>query len=332
VVTISAAAGPTDTVTRSHVDIDDPDKAAAFLESSYGVRLRLSVLDPRRDGGALLSHTRFDAGAFAIEEVSVAGELKSAPDALEKVRVLWVHRGAIESDCEGMSGIAGAGDLTMTAQHDLPYETRSRDLTMTAVLLDPQLVASVATGLPVDTAPLPIRFLEFEPTDARASRLWKETVTFVKETLLGADAAATPLVLGQAGRLLAAATLAAFPNTIASDRGKRDSTDQPVLLRRAVEFIEANADQDIALADIAHAVHVSSRAVQYMFRRHLDTTPLQYLRRLRLQHAHEDLTTANRSTDTVAGIAARWQFTHTGRFAVSYREVYGHSPHETLRG
>lgn len=331
-VTITSAAGFTDLSAQSCVAIHDPDEAAAFLEAAYGVRLRLSNLEPRGDGGAVLEFRRIDAGSFAIEEIRIAGEVKAAPDALEKIRVLWVDSGAVESDCEGRSAIAGPGDLTMTAQHDLPFEAHSLDLSMTGVLLDPAMVSSVATGMPVAQAALPVRFCEFRPVDAAATQMWKDTVTFVKNTVLDDAAAVSPLVLGQAGRLLAAATLAAFPNTAAGARSAGDRTDhQPVLLRRAVDFIEANAGNDIALADIADAVHVSSRAVQYMFRRHLDTTPLQYVRRLRLAHAHGDLVAGNPLDDTVSAIATRWGFAHTGRFAVQYRQTYGHSPHETLR-
>jgi transcriptional regulator GlxA family with amidase domain len=82
------------------------------------------------------------------------------------------------------------------------------------------------------------------------------------------------------------------------------------------------------LADIALAVHVTPRSVQYMFRRDLDITPLQYLRLLRLRHAPHG--SPDRVTDTVTGIAARWGFAHTGRFAVLYRQMYGQSPHHTL--
>jgi AraC-like DNA-binding protein len=49
--------------------------------------------------------------------------------------------------------------------------------------------------------------------------------------------------------------------------------------------------------------HVTPRAVQYMFRRHLDTTPLQYVRRLRRHYAHQDLLAAEGNQDTVTAIA-----------------------------
>ncbi|TFV61198.1 AraC family transcriptional regulator [Mycobacterium sp. PS03-16] len=246
--------------------------------------------------------------------------------------VLWVHGGTVESDCEGMSTVAGTGDVTMTAQHDLPFEAHTEDLTVTTVLLDPALVAEVATGLPAAHTALPIRFSSFAPVDEAACRLWQETVRYVTQTVLADAASAGPVLLGQASRLLAAATLAAFPNSVtAQDEDAECAEHYPALLRRAVDFIEANAGNEIALADISAAVHISPRAVQYMFRRHLETTPLQYLRRLRLHHAHQDLLSGNPVDDTVTSIAARWGFAHTGRFAVQYRQTYGRSPHETLR-
>jgi AraC-like DNA-binding protein len=132
---------------------------------------------------------------------------------------------------------------------------------------------------------------------------------------LADDTIATPLVLGHVSRLLAAVALSTFPNSATTGPTPHDRADnQPVLLRRASEFIDANVIEDSGLADIAEAVHVTARAVQYMFRRHLDTAPLRYLRDVRLHYAHEDLLIANRRQDTVTAIAARWGFIHTGRF------------------
>ena len=199
--------------------------------------------------------------------------------------------------------------------------------------MDPSLVAGVGMGLSNGQAPRPIRFRSFRPVDAPSGRLWKDTVSYAKNSVLANDIMATPLVLGHASRLLAAVTLSTFPNTATAGPTLHDRTDyKPVLLARAIEFIDANAANDVSLADIAEAVHVTPRAVQYMFRRHLETTPLQYLRKVRLHHAHQEFLGADRMQETVTAIAARWGFVHTGRFAVLYRQTYGQSPHTTLRG
>ena len=110
------------------------------------------------------------------------------------------------------------------------------------------------------------------------------------------------------------------------------SAAQPKVLREAIGFIHGNAQRDIGLTDIASALNVTPRSVQYAFRRHLNTTPLEYLRRVRLAHAHRELQAADPSTNTVMDIAGRWGFSHAGRFSVIYRETFGNPPSKTLRG
>ena len=109
------------------------------------------------------------------------------------------------------------------------------------------------------------------------------------------------------------------------------SAAQPQTLRRAIVFIHENAHRDIGLSDIAAAINVTPRSVQYMFRRHLGTTPLEYLRRVRLDRAHRDLQAADPAVDTVMAIAGRWQFGHPGRFSIAYKEAFGTPPSRTLR-
>ena len=106
---------------------------------------------------------------------------------------------------------------------------------------------------------------------------------------------------------------------------------QPQTLRRAIAFIDDNAHLDIRLTDIAAAIGVTPRTVQYTFRRHLGATPLGYLRRVRLFRAHRDLQAADPTVDTVMQIAGRWRFSHPGRFSMAYKEAFGTSPSSTLR-
>ncbi|GAA0479118.1 hypothetical protein Ade02nite_40130 [Paractinoplanes deccanensis] len=85
------------------------------------------------------------------------------------------------------------------------------------------------------------------------------------------------------------------------------------------------------MADIAAAAGTTGRAVQTAFRRHRDTTPMAYLRQVRLDGAHRDLRAADPTTGaTVTAIAARWGFRGTARFTSLYRQRYGTSPQHTL--
>jgi AraC-like DNA-binding protein len=302
------------------------------LEDAYGIPLRIREIRAQSVDDQL-THERVDVGPFAIEEVHLPAELEFSPDPLGKVAALWVTGGRLEGRCEGIKGEASRGELTLVSQSDLPHHSRADDLTVTALLLDPSLVAGVAGGVPVGQTADSVRFDDFRPVNEASARLWMSTVRYVKATVLADDALATPLVIGHASRLLAAVTLSTFPSRAVAQQSRHDYTDdKPVLLRRAIEYMDGNVANDIALGDIADAVHVTPRAVQYMFRKHMDTTPLQYLRNVRLHRAHQDLIRADRMSDTVTAIAARWGFMHSGRFAVLYRETYGQSPHTTLRG
>jgi len=141
-----------------------------------------------------------------------------------------------------------------------------------------------------------------------------------------------PLAAGAAARLLAATALSVFPNNALLDPTAVDRNDaRPATLRRAISFIDDNAHRDITLADIAAAAHVTIRALQLAFRRHLDCTPTAYLRRVRLERAHSQLSTAAPGRESVTAVAFRWGFASSSRFAAYYREAYGVPPGATLR-
>jgi AraC-like DNA-binding protein len=318
---------------RSQVHMRDPAEVSSFFRRAYGTGPRLSARADVQHAEALsLSRTHLGIGQVAIDEIRQLGNVRLSADPIDKSIVVWVTHGTVSSHSNGLAGRAAAGEITVLAQHDLPIHAELKDLNQTSVVMEPSLLARAAGEDPEGDALLPIRFLSFAPKDAAAGRLWRQTVRTVR-TVLSSDSVATPLVLDNASRLLAAVTLAAFPHSTNVAARSADRTDHhPVLLRRAVEFIEANVYRDIGLIDIATAVHVTPRALQYMFRRHLDTTPTQFLRLVRMDHAHRDLLAGVRSRDTVTAIAARWGFMHTGRFAALYRQTYGRSPHTTLRG
>jgi AraC-like DNA-binding protein len=144
-------------------------------------------------------------------------------------------------------------------------------------------------------------------------------------------AAGHPLVAASAARLLVATALTVFPHNAVTEPTVVDRHDaHPATLRRAIAYIDEHAQEDITLADIADAACVSIRAVQFAFRRHLDITPMAYLRRVRLSHAHHDLVAADPARTTVTQIASRWGFPTPSRFTTLYRQAHGVTPSYTL--
>jgi len=100
----------------------------------------------------------------------------------------------------------------------------------------------------------------------------------------------------------------------------------PATLRRAIAFIDENAHTNLTPAGIAAAALVGIRAVQLAFRRHRDTTPTGYLRRVQLDHAPRDRITGGPANESVTAVAYRWGFPSASRFTAYYRQAYGVLP------
>jgi transcriptional regulator GlxA family with amidase domain len=101
-------------------------------------------------------------------------------------------------------------------------------------------------------------------------------------------------------------------------------------VRRAEHFIEANAQHAIDLEDLAGVAGVSTRALQIGFRRFRNTTPMAYLRAVRLELARTELANARRRGSSVAAVANAVGFGHLGRFARDYEARFGELPSQTL--
>lgn len=96
------------------------------------------------------------------------------------------------------------------------------------------------------------------------------------------------------------------------------------------EMIENHPEWEHTVASLAREAGVGVRALQLGFRQHFGTTPITYLTSVRMQRAREELRAAQRDTTTVTKVVARWGLGHPGRFAASYKLLYGELPSETL--
>ena len=103
----------------------------------------------------------------------------------------------------------------------------------------------------------------------------------------------------------------------------------PPKLQQLEDFIQANLDQPLTVADLARSVHSSVRLVQQLFARERGTTPVAYIRARRLERVRHDLLHPLPGA-RVSQSAARWGFEHPGRFAAAYLQAFGESPSATL--
>ncbi|MFJ3802503.1 AraC family transcriptional regulator [Streptomyces sp. NPDC090088] len=98
-------------------------------------------------------------------------------------------------------------------------------------------------------------------------------------------------------------------------------------LDRVVEEIERAPDRGYTVADLARLSGMSARSLQYAFRDRYQISPMQFVRRVRLDRAHDDLA---QGVGSVADVAAYWGFNNPSRFARAYRDRFGEFPAVTL--
>jgi AraC-like DNA-binding protein len=140
-----------------------------------------------------------------------------------------------------------------------------------------------------------------------------------------------PLVADRVASGLVSILLTSMPHDrIRAIEAAADQTIAPFFVRRVEQFIEEHARDDIALTDLMGIAGVSTRALQMGFRRFRNTTPMAYLRAVRLELARIDLANAAQRGASVAAVANAHCFGHLGRFARAYQTRFGELPSETL--
>jgi AraC-like DNA-binding protein len=311
-----------------------PEITYEYVHKAYtGYKIRLSVP---------LGNYRFRARScvggpfrYDITDHTVrAADARSDP--LEEPTFGALLRGRMRVQAGGLGEAAlrpGDSFLFPSSQR---ISGRFENCEIATVRLPRERIAAIAATR-TDIEPADLRFDSVTPVSSDSAHYWQSLVTYLGRQLITPDQQAplrrSALLQSSALDMLAAAALTVFPNTaMAAAQVPGPGRVAPAAVRRAVAFIDEHADRDISAADIAAAAHVTIRAVQLAFRRHLDTTPSAYLRRVRLEFAHQQLHAATPGDGvTVTEIATRWGFASPSRFAASYRATYGVLPSHTLR-
>lgn len=102
------------------------------------------------------------------------------------------------------------------------------------------------------------------------------------------------------------------------------------VMRRFRRLLQDHPDRAIYVPEICAAIGVPERTLRHCCQEQLGMSPKQYLSRRRLRLVHRALRAASLGETTVTEVATRFGFWHLGRFAGSYRSLFGESPSATL--
>jgi AraC-like DNA-binding protein len=99
---------------------------------------------------------------------------------------------------------------------------------------------------------------------------------------------------------------------------------------RFEEVLAAHIERPSSVPELCALLQVPERTLRICCTEILGLSPGRYLRLRRLNRARAELRRADPSVTNVGEIARRFQFTELGRFAVTYRSVFGETPSATL--
>lgn len=313
-------------ISRGAYATSDAIGAREFLDRIYGAP-QLPAID---GGDWQIRLNQIQAGDVATADLDLPLDLSFQITGHGAYVFSVLLDGTAECEHAGMIDCFVPGEVTMSVHPEDDYRAHAHGAHVLTANLPPALLDDLVR--PSLEGPVP----PWEFLSRRAApggyRRWRRGIQMFEEALGAPGEIVSPLVVGRAKRLLGVTALTTFANTTGELAPLSEGHDgHPATLRRAIAFIDAAPETDITLGDIALAANVTTRAIQHAFRRHLDTTPMAYLRRVRLDQAHRRLRTVDPGSGvTVARIALDWGFANPSRFARYYRDAYGRVPSATL--
>ncbi|MGL4256694.1 helix-turn-helix domain-containing protein [Microbacterium sp.] len=296
-------------------------EAQRSMTDLYSTPMDLAATPDRRFGFAM--------SAASDESVSVAslrfeGRCRSGAESFDDVMIAHAVRGTHRWR---VGEERGNGSVPFLIPPGVEMRVEFTSAHIRTVGLDTTYVREVAESLS-GTPDAALR-VDGVNTHRRHPALVGEAVASLEAMMSEATLRDAPLVRAQMRRHAVVSILSSYPLVDLERRPDRGIQSRRV--RLAIAFMEAHAHEPITVGDVALAAATTTRSLQAAFRRAYDMTPMQYLRRLRLRLAREELLASTDPRLSVRDAAFRWGFAHPGRFAQQYAAAFGEHPSTTLR-
>jgi AraC-like DNA-binding protein len=115
-----------------------------------------------------------------------------------------------------------------------------------------------------------------------------------------------------------------------STRAQETAAEAQGKLQQLLDWIDAHLDSPMGLSDLEAQAHWSRRSLQYAFQSACGCSPMQWVRRRRLQRAMQRLKNPQPG-DSVSSIARSVGFASSVSFGRDFRRLYGCTPSSLLR-
>jgi len=253
---------------------------------------------------------RIDAGDFRQLMLMMTCVDGSATAVQQRSSATW-HRGQTLPQSPGLST-------------QLDFDGRFAQTSVRVDIERLEMLCSRWLNFPLDR---PLRF-ELRPFSAELETAWAQAValiqTYERMTIVLPQAAAASL-----DEFMLSLVLAQHPHTYSDDLRRLSRAALPRIVREAEHWMRIGGPET-SVSAVAARVGVSLRSLEAGFRESRQTTPTQYLRKVRLDAARAELLAPSEST-TVTSVALANGFFHLPRFSAYYRTAFDEPPGLTLR-
>ena len=112
---------------------------------------------------------------------------------------------------------------------------------------------------------------------------------------------------------------------------RQSSSVRSFIVEKCHRMTVSDASNAPSVIDLCQRLRVSRRTMQNSFRSVAETTPVNYIRSIRLNGARRELMSTAASDLSIGDAAARWGFYHLSHFAADYQGLFGELPSQTPR-
>lgn len=310
------------------VRTDDIDEARQIY-GRLNTPIRSDLLDRRTPFAWRCNAVR--VGSILITASAYGGSSYSRTDSVQDIFSMTFALSSVGA--EGFDGrtrvTVGAGHAAWLASPRSPssfrYGTGYHGMNVTIPRRVMEDALGVLGGAPDREL---LRFDSCVSLDSGAGAALERLVRFTADEADGEDLTlSSPLITARFIDSILFTMLFGQPNNHSSTLRTRPPAPGPRHVRRAAEYLAANADHPIRMRDLTQLTGVSARTLQLGFLKHRGCTPMAFLREQRLELARTKLLT--RSYSNVTQIAHECGFEHAGRFSAQYRARFGETPSST---
>jgi AraC-like DNA-binding protein len=313
------------------IDTADPYEARVRTQEYLRCSHRMTVLERENPFLARVQYRSMNGLGLMSSMYGPAVEIACSPP-IDRVSISFVFGGQMLIDDGGHADVANEHQAAAFSFHENLTMRWAPGLRQLMLTIDKPVIERYLEGLLHQPVRQPLRFQGRVDLAGSGQCIAAAVRTMRRAFTLCGKAGPPPVLATEIEHNILTTLLLTHRHNYTEAIFAAPTLPPPHVVRRVVEFIDSTPEKAFTVASLAMHAGVSERSLHAAFRTQLGMSPMSYVRRRRLQQAHDELLHLDPSAGvTVTDVALRHGFTHIGRFAAAHRQRFGEPPSATLR-